>query len=154
MKLVVVILTLFGLATALWPGWLGPALLVSAGSLFVLGAGFSATAKSSAFVAFALAVIGLAGEVLLVAIARRRYGGDWRDLFRALAGGFGTLFVSGLLVGPLLGVGLWRSLGGAVGIARLSRGGQVLLYLIGGRVVKFLFATAAAVALLKGVFTG
>lgn len=154
MKLVVIILTLFGLATSLWPGWIGPALLVSAGSLFVLGSGFAPAAQNYASVAVALAVAGLAGELVLMGIARQRYGGDWRSLFSSMAGGVGTLFVTGLLVGPLFGIGLWRLLGGAVGVARLSKGGRVLMYLLAGRAVKFALGVAAAVILLKGVFVG
>ncbi|MHB0886928.1 MAG: hypothetical protein ACYC41_13720 [Bacillota bacterium] len=154
MKLVVVILTLFGLATAVWPGWIGPALLVSAGSLFVLGSGFTPAAQSPASVAIGLAVIGLGGEVVLLGIARHLYGGDWRRLFESMAGGLGALFVTGLLVGPLFGIGLWRALGGAAGVARLSRGGRVLMYLIAGRAFKFALAAAATVVLLKGVFIG
>ena len=154
MKLVVVILTLFGLATAVWPGWLVPALLVSAGSLFVLGSDLAPAAQNPASVAIGLAVAGLAGETILIGIARRLYGGNWRRIFESMAGGLGTLFVTGLLVGPLFGIGLWRALGGAVGVARLSRGGRVLIYLIAGRAFKFALAAAATVVLLKGVFIG
>lgn len=154
MRLLVVIVTLFGLATALWPGWLGPALLVAAGSLFALGAGFSAEVQTALAVSSALAMIGLLVEWILISIAWRRLGGGWRDLLEALAGGVGSLFVAGLLIGPLLGAGLWLALGGTAPVAKLTRAGQLIVHLIAGRAVKFVFAVAAAAVLLRKVFAG
>lgn len=149
MRFIITLVSIFGLATASWPGWIGPALLVSAGSLYVLAWRMSPAALRAAAFAAAWAGLGLVGEAVLRLIARRRYGPDPHGLFDALAGGVGTLLVSGLLVGPFLGVGLWRSLGGTTAASRLAKGAWFLVFVLAGRVVKFL-ACSVGTAILVG----
>ncbi|HEY3314599.1 MAG TPA: hypothetical protein VGL40_04870 [Bacillota bacterium] len=151
MRFVIVLISIFGLATASWPGWIGPALLVLAGSLFVVASRVSTAALGAAGLTATWAAVGLVAEATLVLIARRRYGPDPRQLFDALAGGVGTLLVSGLLVGPLLGLGLWRSLGGTTAAARLTKGAWMLAFILAGRAVKFIACSIGAAILVAAV---
>jgi len=154
MVFIVVILAIAGVFIGLWPGGLGPALVLVAGILDTWP--IPALTGLGVAVAGGLAVLGWASDWIALAWSRRRYPGreQRRRTLTTMVNAPAALLFCGLVLGPFLGTALWRGFIGGGAVDEMVKGSRLAAVIWGARLFKVLLLSVAAAMAIAAAILG